>query len=397
MGPFRLDNGPRRESASAVDDFFCDPSPMDLNVNVNLRVLTHPRVPDVSSMAKGNGGLNHDRIVSLRQQTMHQTRIPCSTSGTSIDNYITSSSSIVDEIFGATSTSINTSVRGSKAKTTCSSHIDIKPKFSNNQLHTALGAMDKPSQGPQMCESLWEDLSTSISLVENHVDMVDQSAGLSDNVPSSCAMNINPIDIKTEPIDIADSPPSCSYHNTTGVTTPTIKQEGLYGVAVTSTTTGFGGSGRPSYLPISDSNQMVRNTNCISINVCTPHVEAGLRTSSTNCVVMGSKPTTNGTHNITLHHQQQHISAHTYALANNAMPPTPPDSQPGSPNKDLMRHTPPPPYPGLTCHSSRHSTKPQKPRMTHPGCTTIMYNRKNNPELEKRRVHYCNFPGENFI
>ena len=35
------------------------------------------------------------------------------------------------------------------------------------------------------------------------------------------------------------------------------------------------------------------------------------------------------------------------------------------------------------------SNKP--PRNTHPGCTTIRYNRKNNPELEKRRVHYCNF------
>jgi len=35
----------------------------------------------------------------------------------------------------------------------------------------------------------------------------------------------------------------------------------------------------------------------------------------------------------------------------------------------------------------------RRPRRTHPGCTTIKYNRKNNPELDRRRVHYCDFPG----
>ena len=36
----------------------------------------------------------------------------------------------------------------------------------------------------------------------------------------------------------------------------------------------------------------------------------------------------------------------------------------------------------------------RRPRRTHPGCTTIRYNRRNNPELDRRRVHYCDFPGE---
>lgn len=35
----------------------------------------------------------------------------------------------------------------------------------------------------------------------------------------------------------------------------------------------------------------------------------------------------------------------------------------------------------------------RRPRRTHPGCTTIRYNRKNNPELDRRRVHFCDFPG----
>jgi len=39
----------------------------------------------------------------------------------------------------------------------------------------------------------------------------------------------------------------------------------------------------------------------------------------------------------------------------------------------------------------------RRPRRTHPGCTTIKYNRKNNPELDRRRVHFCDFPGKSVI
>lgn len=35
-----------------------------------------------------------------------------------------------------------------------------------------------------------------------------------------------------------------------------------------------------------------------------------------------------------------------------------------------------------------------RPRATHPGCTTIKYNRRANPELDKRRTHFCNYPGK---
>jgi len=38
----------------------------------------------------------------------------------------------------------------------------------------------------------------------------------------------------------------------------------------------------------------------------------------------------------------------------------------------------------------------KRPRLTHPGCTTIRYNRKNNPELDRRRVHFCDFPGKSY-
>lgn len=105
------------------------------------------------------------------------------------------------------------------------------------------------------------------------------------------------------------------------------------------------------------------------------------------------------------------------------LPPTPPNSQPPSPNSGdyLVRRTPPPPYPGvsasatpqgnipqpvLSCspslpslplaplpsHNSPARSRTSKPQVTHPGCSTIKYNRKNNPELEKRRIHFCTFP-----
>lgn len=39
----------------------------------------------------------------------------------------------------------------------------------------------------------------------------------------------------------------------------------------------------------------------------------------------------------------------------------------------------------------------RKPRVTHPGCTTIKYNRKSNPDLEKRRTYFCDHPGHYFF
>ena len=98
------------------------------------------------------------------------------------------------------------------------------------------------------------------------------------------------------------------------------------------------------------------------------------------------------------------------------MPPTPPSSHPGSPEQENSRKTPPPPpYPGHLMRTNaplptppvlttilpnlapRRGTEPKPNQKTHPGCSTIKYNRKNNPELEKRRVHFCDFPGKSLI
>ncbi|XP_018322791.1 dendritic arbor reduction protein 1 isoform X2 [Agrilus planipennis] len=70
-------------------------------------------------------------------------------------------------------------------------------------------------------------------------------------------------------------------------------------------------------------------------------------------------------------------------------PLTPPSSEPGSPGGTLPRRTPPPPYPNPGCHQTS-STSGHRLTTTN---ISNKYNRRNNPELEKRRIHHCDFIG----
>lgn len=78
-----------------------------------------------------------------------------------------------------------------------------------------------------------------------------------------------------------------------------------------------------------------------------------------------------------------------------SLPPSPPNSQPGSPeNQAEMINTAPHPAHYQTqmgVKMTAHSVL-----MTHGQgvLTGPRYNRRNNPELEKRRIHHCDFPGE---
>ncbi|KAF8791228.1 dendritic arbor reduction protein 1-like isoform X1 [Argiope bruennichi] len=69
-------------------------------------------------------------------------------------------------------------------------------------------------------------------------------------------------------------------------------------------------------------------------------------------------------------------------------PLTPPPSEPNTspPLESLPRKTPPPPYPA-PFSASKNGELP----------TQTKYNRRNNPDLEKRRTHFCNFPGCNKV
>lgn len=127
-----------------------------------------------------------------------------------------------------------------------------------------------------------------------------------------------------------------------------------------------------------------------------------------------------------------HAQAHPHFLQQQVpyLPPSPPSSEPGSPDrqKELL-HTmsPPPSYaatiasklagstPGLgpgpgpgsltlplttgpTPVPGQATVLPQAPATTQaqtPAQTTVpaRYNRRNNPDLEKRRIHHCDYPG----
>ncbi|XP_069826716.1 Krueppel-like factor 5 [Dendropsophus ebraccatus] len=79
-------------------------------------------------------------------------------------------------------------------------------------------------------------------------------------------------------------------------------------------------------------------------------------------------------------------------------PPSPPSSEPGSPDRqaELLQSLNPPPSYAATIASkmgihnnSLPTTVPMVPAPVQP----VRYNRRNNPDLEKRRIHYCDYPG----
>lgn len=113
-------------------------------------------------------------------------------------------------------------------------------------------------------------------------------------------------------------------------------------------------------------------------------------------------PMTSGAYMMAEHHLAQHQGYYQASLsastAPHSLPPSPPNSQPASPDGQAellsLASQPPPPYQqrvvkmaGLTPHALL---------MTHGQgvLTGPKYNRRNNPELEKRRIHFCDYPGD---
>ncbi|XP_028276915.1 Kruppel-like factor 5 like [Parambassis ranga] len=137
-------------------------------------------------------------------------------------------------------------------------------------------------------------------------------------------------------------------------------------------------------------------------------------TSSRTMLNLGSVglPTTNGSYMMAEHllqhqHQQQQQQLGYYQASPNntsqhtaphSLPPSPPNSQPGSPDgqAELLSLGPQPPLqyqrlgPIKVAGMSSHALL-----MTHGQgvLTGPKYNRRNNPELEKRRIHFCDYPG----
>uniref|UniRef100_UPI0037E8687A Kruppel-like factor 5 like n=1 Tax=Semicossyphus pulcher TaxID=241346 RepID=UPI0037E8687A len=119
-----------------------------------------------------------------------------------------------------------------------------------------------------------------------------------------------------------------------------------------------------------------------------------------------SLPTNNNNYMMAEHQLQQHHGYYHASPSNSSqhtaphsLPPSPPNSQPGSPDGQaellsLAAHAPPPYQQrlgGLKVTGLSHHAL----LMTHGQgvLTGPKYNRRNNPELEKRRIHFCDFQG----
>uniref|UniRef100_A0A3Q3G7B9 Kruppel like factor 5a n=1 Tax=Labrus bergylta TaxID=56723 RepID=A0A3Q3G7B9_9LABR len=91
-----------------------------------------------------------------------------------------------------------------------------------------------------------------------------------------------------------------------------------------------------------------------------------------------------------------HAQVHQHFLQQQPpyLPPSPPSSEPGSPDrqKELLHAMSPPPSYAATIASKLAGSSPGLTPAA-PGQATVRYNRRNNPDLEKRRIHHCDYPG----
>uniref|UniRef100_A0ACB8FKR6 Krueppel-like factor 5 n=1 Tax=Sphaerodactylus townsendi TaxID=933632 RepID=A0ACB8FKR6_9SAUR len=101
----------------------------------------------------------------------------------------------------------------------------------------------------------------------------------------------------------------------------------------------------------------------------------------------------------------QGIPQCTYTMPNQFLqqqapyfPPSPPSSEPGSPDRqaEMLQNLNPPPSYAATIASKLVIHNPSLPAnlpMSTSAMPPVRYNRRSNPDLEKRRIHYCDYPG----
>lgn len=154
-------------------------------------------------------------------------------------------------------------------------------------------------------------------------------------------------------------------------------------------------------------------TSCADLTMTLSHSSpAGTHASSNGRTMLNlsgaALPTSNGNYMMEHQLQQQHhgyyqattnSSQHT---APHSLPPSPPNSQPGSPDGQaelLSLAQPPPPYQQILGGIKVTGLSTHAMLMTHGQgvLTGPKYNRRNNPELEKRRIHFCDYPGLCFM
>ncbi|XP_020382312.2 Kruppel-like factor 5 like isoform X1 [Rhincodon typus] len=147
-------------------------------------------------------------------------------------------------------------------------------------------------------------------------------------------------------------------------------------------------------MPLSSTQSLGNTTvihSCNSVTMSTGM--AGASSMSTQSAIKHFQPVVSSPNNFI-------VPAQFYRQQTSYLPPSPPNSQPGSPENqpDLINTlSPPPSYAAsvaskIVHHPQMHSLQTTM-QPCQPGFQTTKYSRRNNPELEKRRIHHCDFPG----
>ncbi|XP_035522785.1 Kruppel-like factor 5 like [Morone saxatilis] len=149
-------------------------------------------------------------------------------------------------------------------------------------------------------------------------------------------------------------------------------------------------------------------TSCADLTMTLSHTSPSAHGSTGTRTMLNlggvALPTSNGNYMMAEHHLHHgyyqasptNSSQHT---APHSLPPSPPNSQPGSPDGQAellsLAPQPPPPYQQRLDNIKVTGLSPHALLMTHGQgvLTGPKYNRRNNPELEKRRIHFCDYPG----
>ncbi|EGI60840.1 Krueppel-like factor 5, partial [Acromyrmex echinatior] len=247
---------------------------------------------------------------------------------------------------------------------------------------------------------LWEDITSSIQKLDpENADMLGSQSHIkmeTDDVTPPPVLS--PVEIKTEPL-----PPPPTLHLLEGPATnpsqnpfpnPSSVQHVVHHRTTTSTTATTAALFKS--FPNSNNNNNNNNNNSRTVNSNnTSASNPGSNNDNGNGGNSNNNSNNNGGSNsdssTTSHHQPSgNATSPLYSSMTRLMyisPLTPPISDPSSPiGAGPPRRTPPPPYPqpGPILNPA-HRIQP-------PSMST-KFNRRNNPELEKRRVHHCDFIG----
>ena len=273
------------------------------------------------------------------------------------------------------------------------------------------GRADLPPLVRQISDSLWEDLSLSINIVERESarkrsiaafgpvgDRTSAEMPPSLMAPSSPPLPLgeltSPVTVKTEPMD---SQPLCSAgwpgDNRTAATGGLLLPAKIELTPLQCCKLSATGC-RPSHLALPHPILPLSAAPYAGPAVPPPPLYPELRPTTPYYVTAAGDVTLSA--DVT---PVSPVARYAFLSSTSTSPASTPTSSPDmSPDTSPDERASPPPYGHrrLPMGAGDVPLTPvtHRPRATHPGCTTIKYNRRSNPELEKRRIHFCEFPGQ---